>query len=283
MVFLLDGCGAKKNDSKYGSGSYKTESRTESTTSKSTKSTQAESMQVSSTTPKTDIEWITKTIPFTDSNGYTFEATLKLSPWILLSNTEIIESAWSKVGQDYKLPGFNDWGLFCYDSYYSSNGYGSYFNVKMTDMFYCVGEVSFKNTTYGWDITSGKTKTLETALKINTRDLSDEEKKELKSDNTYHIIGKSFFSNDVSIHVGRASLRAYMKSNNWGPTPFIIMAPENISPNYPEGQFHNIIKQFKIVLVTGNSANNDLDDYGTDEKFKVGIIGKDKVYVPPVA
>ncbi|MBO4468154.1 MAG: hypothetical protein J5766_02520, partial [Clostridia bacterium] len=47
----------------------------------------------------------------TDSDGYSYEITFKLSPWILISNTEIINRAWKEVGGNNSLPGFNDWGL----------------------------------------------------------------------------------------------------------------------------------------------------------------------------
>ena len=76
----------------------------------------------SGVTEETDIEWSEFSYTLSDQQGYTFEVTYKVSPWILLSNTELINSAWSEVGGNKELPTtYGSWGLegFAHDQYVS--------------------------------------------------------------------------------------------------------------------------------------------------------------------
>ena len=243
---------------------------------------------------KVDIEWKTITDTYTDSDGYSYLITYKISPWILLSNTDIINDAWNVVGKNNKLPGFNDWGLKLYDNKYMKsvpNGNSSTtFYYPMNDMYYCMGTVSVRNTTSGWNITPENSRTLNSGLNYSLLVSGRTEKYEINATFGTFSVGRVFYSNSTADEADCVGIKPNMTSDNWGPVSFIIMAPENFSPNYPEGRFYEYVKNG--VFHTSNMAmafggfteisayNRNKDSYGF-EYFNNGIIGKDRVYAVP--
>ena len=53
-----------------------------------------------------------------------------------------------------------------------------------------------------------------------------------------------------------------MTSNTWGPASFVIMAPENFSPNNPSGEYIDLMRKGYLSI-------------GGETKAVVGIIDKD--------
>ena len=227
-------------------------------------------------------KWTTRTFTTTDTDGYTYQVTYKISPWILLSNTDIINEAWREVGKDNQLPGFNDWGLTNSGSSYRRDvkhgvNQTRSFWYSMTDMYYCMGTVSIKNITNGFSITSDKPRSIDAALNWTI---------EVDNPSNYFnkatCIGRTFYSSKTEDHASCVVVRPEMKSDYWGPVSFVLMAPENFSPNYPEGEFNNLVKTGRLGFHQGNC---NLDGFISNgcylqvvEDFRTGVIGKDGKY-----
>ena len=149
ILATVVGCGKKEklpSEAKFGDEKDQLE-ETEKQTEKATETENlTESEALVTEPPKTEpiiepmnIEWITIKQTETDSDGYSYEVTYKFSPWILLSNTDIVNSAWRDVSKDKVLPGIKDWGLDYYNGTYSRG------NIKSSVGAYC-GYVFFGYT-----------------------------------------------------------------------------------------------------------------------------------------
>ena len=230
-------------------------------------------------TSASGVEW--KTVSYTkeDADGYTFEITYKVSPWMLLSaNRELLESTWKTVNRhDDPLPGFDDWHLSkgsnssyykSYESHASASGTGASFTRKMTDMYYCIGTVTYKNVTDGWNVTKENPRSMPSSLiwwydlKV-TIDFSNG-----GIDGDGFGIGRIYYSNKSVDKIDGVRAEPSIESNTWGPASFIIMAPENFTPNCPEGQCYEAMKK-------------GVFNRYAEELLRIGVIGKDGVYVPP--
>ena len=64
-----------------------------------------------------------------------------------------------------------------------------------------------------------------------------------------------------------------MTSDHWGPVSFVIMAPENFSPNYPDGEHpqHMLDGFFRYY------------DNGEAKEVHIGVIGKNGLYTPSIS
>lgn len=58
--------------------------------------------------------------------------------------------------------------------------------------------------------------------------------------------------------------------------PLTIMAPENFTPKYPDGQYYQYFKTGAFSFVGCGEAPIDIDD------IRVGIVGQGGEYVPPI-
>ena len=58
-----------------------------------------------------------------------------------------------------------------------------------------------------------------------------------------------------------------------GPVSFVIMAPENFSPNYPEGEYFQYMLD-GFFYYTENSETKEV---------RVGVIDGDGSYTPPIS
>jgi len=206
-----------------------------------------------------DIDWNTLTFFEEDNDGYTYEVSMKLSPWILLSNSETVNAAWSKVSSGKSLPGFSDWGLKNSQNMHYRNDFGDThgfsFGHKMSDMYYCVGELTIKNATEGWNITDDNQRSVNISMNLDC-----DYNAHNGSGSAY--IWRIFFSSGAEDYARYGICVASLKKNTWGPVPIIIMAPENFSPNYPNGEYYEDIKETKLKV--------------NGEEIALGIIGKDE-------
>lgn len=210
-------------------------------------------------TPEMNIEWTTATVTRTDNDGYKYEITYRFSPWILLSNTDVVEKAWKEVNRNNDtLPSFNDWGLSHNGNVYKRDiDYGKYFYATaMTDMYYCVGSFEIKNITEGWSITENSSRSFDFSFANNYNYYKPIENR--------HIL-RIFYSNGAKDTTTWFSGSAKLTSNKWGSVPFILMTAESFDPNNPNGKFLADIQKVAI-----------------GDKY-LGVIGKDGVYIPPLS
>lgn len=67
-----------------------------------------------------------------DSDGYQYEITVKITPWILQSNSELIQKAWDAVGNSRKeLPSVSNMiaGVERFNQYYTASGQNEFLSV----------------------------------------------------------------------------------------------------------------------------------------------------------
>ena len=259
MILLLSACGGKRMET-----TPSPVSTTETTTTTPKPTATPVTAPTAAPPPPTQapvakIEWSNKTYSITDRDGYTYEISLKMSPWILLSNTDIINAAWNDVGGKQSLPEYDDWGL---DNgvrlSLPKGGITTAFYHTMNDMYYCVGAVQIKNTTKGWDITEDHPRSV--AVQLTWESAYD------KPDYAgAYVIGRSMFSSGPRDNSLGLFYSASMKKNTWGPLPFVIMAPENFAPKFPDGEHYTDMQNGSF--------------YCENEAFNVGIIGKDGKYL----
>lgn len=232
--------------------------------------------------PESEIEWTTFSYTATDSEGYSFETTVKMSPWILLTNTDIINAAWSEVSQGYELPGLGEWGLDRSGNYLI--GPNASFIYEMTDMYYCVGSIQVKNITSGWDISKDYPRAVREQIYYKPYDLS------VFRNNLYPpstlSLTKIFYSNTTEDSGDRVDLNFTMKSNKINPVPFIFMAPEKFTPNSPDGEYYEEILKghfYYNSLTQVWDYNGEKPSNKSETPFYIGLIGKDGQYVPPAS
>ena len=199
-------------------------------------------------TPKVDVEWQTLTYQWEDSSGYTFEATIKVSPWINTKNEEYVTAAWDEVSHGKALPSSDtsSWGLAHYsDGTYGrgNDEYGSFRPVKnITDIYYCIGNVTVKNLTTGWDITASTPITSD-ALWLSACQPEpnvEEVKKHPSLEDNYtrsSTVSKVFYNDAEKVNPTWARVSPKYTSNQWGPVAFVFAHFENKTPANPNGEY----------------------------------------------
>ena len=270
MVFALCSCGksdssAKKEDLNT-SGNEQPEQASE--TAVSSASTQA---------MPSSVEWKEIKYETTDNDGYTFEVTYRFSPWILISNGVLANAVWAEVSNGKPFPYFDDWGLESYhNGYWRANnlsnnlgGNGTFYCPGMNDMYYCMGSLSIRNITEGWSLSESNKRSRDTMMVW--RGGSGEGMEGAP------IIGHLFLSDKIREEGYGILVNASMTSDEWGPFPFILMAPESFTPNHPDGRYykHFASGSFNIGDHTNKKGFVSIQD------VKIGIIGKDGTYAAP--
>jgi len=201
-----------------------------------------------SAVPAVQIDWKTVTCECTDNEGYTFEITVKLSPWILQSNTALIGSVWDTVGQGNPLPGLKNFGL----KEFTGNAYlgefsdalaanGTRFAATMNDMYYIVGTVSVRNKTEGWSFTADNPGSTRLELRW-------------PSSSPTKVVSKVFYSAETRIYGGTMRVTPSMSSDRWGPVPFVIAHAELFNPNNPNGEYREEVETTEFQLVGNYSG-----------------------------
>lgn len=237
MIVLLVGCSnsTNSNTDEYVAPTAAAQKTTIAPTEQSIEIETEEETIAETKAPTTSIEWTEFSYDTKDTDGYTYKITVKLSPWILYSETDIINEAWSVVGKDNSLPTFDSWNFnkSSDNKYWKAYSHGTAafdrgaWNSSMNDMYYCVGNLSIKNTTEGWDISSSSTRTAKAQMALLPYSGTD----------AIPSIAKAFYTNSSKTWWHGIDISAKMKSNSWGPVPFVIMAPENFAPNSPNGEY----------------------------------------------
>jgi len=289
IVISLFGCSNSKSNDVYYQATVtttekaavqQTEKPTETPTEKQTESPTTAPTAQPTDPPKASIEWSDLTYAVKDNEGYLYEITYHLSPWILLSNTDTLNAAWNEVGKGNSLPGFNDWALTKkgnnywrqLNSYLHLYGSLENFSAPMSDMYYCIGTVTITNKTDGFDITQSSPRSVLVPFKIDFQDKYD----------WAPVIGRIYYTDSKTDTYLGVHVNAKMQNNKWGPTQVIFMAPENYSPKYPDGQYIEPLlnsayfrpNAYRFEYVTWNGTDIS---YGNDYP-RVGLIDKDGIY-----
>ena len=189
-----------------------------------------------------DVGFQTYTYRMKDSQNYEYEITLTLSPWILDTQTEALDSAWAKVGKGKTKPAINNMGAQKYaNNVYTtqlsdSQGRNRTFYVTMTNMYFSVGTVSVKNVTSGWDFSASKPGTPKIALNW----VSDFTRGH--NSGNYALMTKTFYSSTENADIGELYAKPKMTKNTWGPVTVVLAHAENISPKYSGGQYADYVK-----------------------------------------
>ena len=222
-----------------------------------------------------DIPWTTVVYPLKDGDGYTYEAEVKISPWIFLEDSDLLSAAWDEVGGGKKLPQFDDWGFkrsgssYAKEMTYYSSSHSQNYAWNITNMYYSVGTVTIRNTTSGFSITQDNPRSVKFTWGYDY----------IKP---VACAGKVILSDKDITRIGGLYVPASMKSNTWGPVSFVMMTPEYISPNTPNGMAEYILSEevafdFKIAdytLGAGIFINND-----ENTAVHLGILKSDGEYI----
>lgn len=232
----------------------------------------------------TSIDWTDIVFSFKDTEGYTFEVTIKLSPWILLSNTSIMEKAWSEVSKGKTLPSYNSWGfkpgiynyptIYAnrYDYAYSHTG-ESFCSDGISDMYYSVGTIQIRNKTKDWPITEQNARSLIIPLSCQW-----DKTVYTGKDHFGFIASKVYYSGQTNVFVGGIRFDPSINKDNWGPATFLLMTAEVFSPNFPDGAYYNTILDHLVIGGTSNYVGKT-----QVPETRLGIIGKDQKYVLPAS
>jgi len=189
--------------------------------------------------------WKTITCEWTDSQGYSFEATMTISQWILQSDSEVLTETWEELNTRHTLPSLDEWGL----QKYSGNEYTGFINgfpdnktfyATMNDMYYAVGTVSIENKTDEWSFSDSNPGSA--TLILNWADSTITEFMRTR------MISRVFYGSGTNTFGGSLTIAASMKSDRWGPVPFVIGYAENFSPNNPNGTFRSGVENGEFSI-----------------------------------
>lgn len=231
-------------------------------------------------TPAVSVDWTELVLPYTDEQGYTYEITIRLSPFILLSNTDILEKAWSEVSRGRELPSYDSWyvqpGIYGYPTLYA-NAYDTNWNTDMlctdglSDMYYSVGSISIRNTTEGWSITEQNARDVVIPMRYGAdKDLNT------GTDHFGFLGCRIIYSNQTQTFLRGLRVDAYMSKDKWGPSPFVLMAAEVFSPNFPNGAYYDFLLNHVTIGGTRDTWIKQVVP-----ETRLGVIGKDGKYVRP--
>lgn len=167
----------------------------------------------------------------TTVNGYKAEFTIALTHWIKASDAESLQLAWEGVGGTGSVPSISQFQTLPNDGFTEANAAIAF------------GNISFKNTTEGFDFSESNPVTFQVNFRIDT-----------------DVIYKTFSSPKLYVKYSNSTrifkftseypnISPEMKSNTWGPVPFMIICPNAFTPDYPDGI--SILDNFKIYFNYG--------------------------------
>lgn len=255
-------------------------------------------MSEDSSADAASFDWTDITVTRTDEDGYVWKSTFHVSPWIFNTNTDILNATWEEVGTGQPLPGIDEIGLSKSGELYDSNwdAYSQYsgspftyadsafMGVKADSYYYCLGSVKIENLTQGWDFSEADPFTAYSAMPWDF---------EGRSYTGSSCVGRVYFSDGTVAenHNGGVCLWASMVSNNWGPVPFILVTGDKFTPNNPDGEYYEGIRDGYFPFYSDTPNIVDCNTTGTKGQredtygrkywcFYTGVIGKDGIYAP---
>lgn len=185
---------------------------------------------------------------YTDPDGFSYEVTCRISPWILQSDSENLNPTWNSISEGKELPTINTWGFMNSGGVYRySEFYSNSFESKIDDMYYAVGTLSIKNTTSGFNFSKDRIGYPNIQIGSTLSSYTDKQ-----------MITRIYFGNEEKTSTLAVQAKAKMTSDNWGPVPFVIAYAEQYTPNSPDGVNYEKAEGFQIPLCHAESSNKDL-------------------------
>ena len=178
--------------------------------------------------PYVTVDWQTISYRWEDNSGYKFEATIKISPWINTKNTDYVTAAWNEVGNGKTIPDFDPNERAYYNGKCGFDGI-----TNLTDMYYCIGELTVKNITPDWSISSDNP-IISQDVCLSPVQKADENSTSVRNSRT---IAKVTYSNEVKSNYTWAIISPKLTSDNWGPVPFVFAHYDRKTPKYPNGEY----------------------------------------------
>lgn len=198
-------------------------------------------------TPAVEVEWQTLICQWEDNSGYQFEATIKVSPWINQKNEDYLYTAWDEVGKGRTLPYFNP-----NERAYHNGKCSFYGATNLTDMYYCIGDITIKNVTSGWDIKAESP--VSTEFCISPIQSAEERSASVKEGRT---IGQVILTNKTTFDFIWSTFYPKLTSNTWGPVPFAFVHYEQKTPKYPDGEYISEITDTVFCAATNYHAKSN--------------------------
>ncbi len=199
------------------------------------------------------------------------------------------------MADGHKLPSYEDWkvddsfgyGMIAGKEYkYGQSGHFASSKHSMNDMYYCVGSFQIKNVTAGWDITSAQPRSINIAVSCGSHDGEGA----LCSGYVGLTASRVFYGNSTETYVGGLLFSPQLKSNDWGPVPFVAVTSELFSPNTPDGgYFDYVLEDCSFAIKNRQVYDEEGNELSSIDKKRnyiyllahPGIIDKDGVYTLP--
>lgn len=206
-------------------------------------------------TPMANIKWQSQSMVWTNKNGYTFRATIKVTPWMFWTDPRI-ESIWNQISNEpERLPRtFSDWGLTNYGSTKittSSRDIDFAFQPPsgVTGLYYLMGTIEVENITEGWDITEETRQSERIYLSPGGK---EEPCMWMAMPCKTPFITKFFYTNETKTQDSFLIADMGIRTNHWGPAPFVMACAENFSPKFPDGECYEWIEKYLACNALGD-------------------------------
>lgn len=195
-----------------------------------------------------ELDWQEIEIEWEDKFGYSFEATVLISPWINAKNQECLQYNWGDIAPfsaPLPEPTPESWGLKHYSDGWAryNDNYGAFSTIQnVTDVYYCIGNVVSRNITSNWSITQPTTSdSIWISACQPETDVEGTIKHPSKTENHTRskTISKIFFDDGTVTNPTWGMISPVYTSNGWGPVPFVFAHFENKTPNCPEGEYRS--------------------------------------------
>lgn len=250
LVISLVGCGGQTN-----SGKIEEETKV---SAKIPPTTRRETTTKVATTapPVANVKWKEGTMEWTNKNGYTFRATIRVAPWLFWTDPRI-EGVWGQISKEpSRLPRtFEDWELKNYGDArtYVSGGGTFIFRTPsgVTDLYYLMGTMKVENITNSWRITMENSQAERIYLSPGG------EQKPcwwVAMPSNTPFITAVFYGNTMKRQASVAIFDMNIKADSWGPVPFVIACAENFSPKFPDGECHEWIEKYLVCDFFGDDG-----------------------------
>ena len=163
----------------------------------------------------------------TTFNGYEAEYTVSVTGWIKASNADALQLAWEGVAKEGDaMPSLSSFHEYTNDGFSEANAAVAF------------GTVSFRNITQGFDITEENPISFDVFMQPS-------------EGFRYSIYTPKMYINYSTNGKFSFTVSPLMKSNNWGPVVFMLVCPNVITPNDPDGA---VLDNFELII-SGTGIN----------------------------
>ena len=170
-----------------------------------------------------------------DSNtGYKFECTVHCTPWIPTTDTETLDIAWQKFSQGHEFPSadYANWDLEedstgWYQAPWDGTGAhtGELFVGSTADIYYMIGDISFRNITGGdWHLSESNPSAPSVSLLIDTE---------------HHecTMGRTFYASKEKLYDNAVYCKPHLVQDGDDPMAFVYAFFNTKNPKHPDGYY----------------------------------------------